>query len=129
MSPVTSVEVIAACNAAGVLAIPGAATPTEVYAAHTVGAKVVKIFPVGPLGSVGFVQKLVGPLRDVLLLPTSGVVMEDVRAYLEVENVVAVGVSTQILEPEAVVNGQWDVVRGRAKDWVDAVAKIRPRVK
>lgn len=89
----------------------------------------VKIFPVGPLGGVGFVQKLVGPLRDVLLLPTSGVAVDDVGAYLQVENVVAVGVSTQILEPDAVVNGQWGVVRGRAKDWVRAVAKVRPQVK
>ena len=50
VSPGLSVPVMQTAASRGVLAIPGALTPTEVMAALEAGAKLIKIFPCGSAG-------------------------------------------------------------------------------
>ena len=50
VSPSSELELIAICHDADVACYPGAATPTEIYAAARAGADLVKIFPADCLG-------------------------------------------------------------------------------
>ena len=52
------------------------------YAATSLGARVVKLFPVST-GGPGLVRALRGPFPDIPIVPTGGVRIEDIGAYLE----------------------------------------------
>jgi len=58
--------------AEGKLNAQGAFTATEVLQAWRAGAVVVKLFPAGSVGP-GYIKDVLGPLREVPLLPTGGV--------------------------------------------------------
>ncbi len=65
----------------GVDIVPGAFTPTEVIRAHEMGVSAVKLFPAS-LGGPGYVRALLGPLAGVPLVPTGGIGIQEVNAYL-----------------------------------------------
>jgi 2-dehydro-3-deoxyphosphogluconate aldolase / (4S)-4-hydroxy-2-oxoglutarate aldolase len=66
----------------GVDPVPGAFTPSEVLRASELGAVAVKVFPAST-GGPAHVRALRGPLPDVPLVPTGGIRIDDVTAYLE----------------------------------------------
>ena len=61
--------------------MPGALTPTEVIRAHASGAVAVKVFPAA-VGGPSYLRALLGPLPHVPLVPTGGIAIEEVGAYL-----------------------------------------------
>lgn len=75
--------------------IPGAFTPTEIVNATRLGADLVKVFPIGPVGA-GYIRQLRGPLPDVPLLPTGGVGADLARECVA-EGCEGVGVGVQLL--------------------------------
>lgn len=76
-------KIIAAAHDAGLVAIPGAMTPTEIYAAHKAGAEFVKIFPVSAIGGAKFVRLLRGPLPNIPLWVSGSVAIEEIPEYLD----------------------------------------------
>jgi 2-dehydro-3-deoxyphosphogluconate aldolase/(4S)-4-hydroxy-2-oxoglutarate aldolase len=62
--------------------IPGAFTATEVLAAWRAGASIVKLFPAGSVGPA-YIKDLRGPLREIPLLPTGGVTIDNAGSFLE----------------------------------------------
>ncbi|HET7678204.1 MAG TPA: bifunctional 4-hydroxy-2-oxoglutarate aldolase/2-dehydro-3-deoxy-phosphogluconate aldolase [Candidatus Limnocylindrales bacterium] len=95
VSPHADADVIAAARDLDVLSIPGALTPTEVIAARALGAGMVKLFPAEPLGTA-YLRALRGPLPEVPLLPTGGIEIEDVPAYLAA-GATAVGLGSSLV--------------------------------
>jgi 2-dehydro-3-deoxyphosphogluconate aldolase / (4S)-4-hydroxy-2-oxoglutarate aldolase len=68
---------------AGLPILVGAFSPTEVFAAWSAGATAVKLFPAS-IGGPGYVRELIsGPYPDIPLVPTGGVEISDIPAYLE----------------------------------------------
>jgi 2-dehydro-3-deoxyphosphogluconate aldolase / (4S)-4-hydroxy-2-oxoglutarate aldolase len=65
----------------GIDVVPGAFTPTEVMRAHAMGVAAVKLFPAS-LGGPGYLRTLLGPLAHVSFVPTGGIAIRDVSAYL-----------------------------------------------
>lgn len=72
-------------------AIPGAATPTEIYQAHNFGATAVKVFPIARLGGAAYIRDLLAPLPDLTLMATGGVDAVTARELIAA-GCVAVGV-------------------------------------
>jgi 2-dehydro-3-deoxyphosphogluconate aldolase/(4S)-4-hydroxy-2-oxoglutarate aldolase len=56
----------------GVVAIPGASTPTEVWQAHLSGVPAVTVFPIARLGGASDIRDLLAPLPNVRLMATGG---------------------------------------------------------
>ncbi len=122
MSPVLDLEVVEEAHARGLVAVPGAGTATEILAAHRAGARLVKVFPAGPLGGPEFLRRVRGPLPQVPLVPTSGPRADDFQEWHDA-GAVAVGVGTEVLTPgftEASVEtaagrlrAAWDRARNR----------------
>jgi len=102
-------EVLAACREAGLPAIPGAMTPTEVETAWRLGAELVKLFPAARLGPE-FVRDLRGPLGDVPLLATGGVDRSNTPAFLRA-GAVAVGVGSALVGAADITAAARDLVR------------------
>ncbi len=114
VSPVTDPEVIAAARERDVPAIPGAATPTEMMAAHRAGADIVKIFP-APADLPVFVTQVLGPLRDLKLFPTAGVTPANFEAVLAA-GAFGAGFVASLFDPADLAAGRFEAVEARARD-------------
>lgn len=73
VSPTTNTAVIEATVAAGMASYPGAATPSEAFAALTAGAAAVKIFPAEQVGLAGFRGWTSVLPQGVGLIPVGGI--------------------------------------------------------
>jgi 2-dehydro-3-deoxyphosphogluconate aldolase / (4S)-4-hydroxy-2-oxoglutarate aldolase len=91
VSPGLVPEVLETANSLGLAAVPGVFTPTEMLAATAAGARVMKLFPAS-CGGPAYLRALRGPFPDVALIPTGGVRLDQIQAYLDAgASVVALG--------------------------------------
>lgn len=81
--PHADVEVIRAAKARGLFCVPGAATPTEAFAAVNAGADAVKLFP-AELVTPTVVKAMRAVLpKDLRLLPVGGITPDNVAPYVK----------------------------------------------
>jgi 2-dehydro-3-deoxyphosphogalactonate aldolase len=81
ISPNTDVSVISAARAAGLVAIPGAATPSECFTAIKAGASALKLFPMEMIGLTGVkAMKAVLP-AEIPLIAVGGVGAANVVSF------------------------------------------------
>lgn len=110
VSPGLSRAVVERCGEHGVLALPGAVTATEIQAALELGLTTVKFFPAGTSGGAPAIRALAGPFGDVSFVPTGGVSPANLKDYLSIPSVAAVGGSWMV--PRDRVNaGDFDGIR------------------
>lgn len=83
---------------AGVFLVVGALTPTEIAAAHALGADLVKVFPVPFVGGPDYVSVVRGPLGDVPMLVSGGFGPEEIPAYRRA-GAIAYGIGGPLLGP------------------------------
>lgn len=121
LSPVADAAVIGAIRDAGMLAIPGAYSPTEMAAAHALGAEAVKLFPAANAG-VGYLKLVLEPLPFLNVLATGGLDATAARAFLDA-GAVSVGVGVTLLGGDAVDRRDWDTVSKRASDYLRVCAR------
>jgi 2-dehydro-3-deoxyphosphogluconate aldolase/(4S)-4-hydroxy-2-oxoglutarate aldolase len=98
---------------------PGAATPTEIHRARTLGATAVKVFPAAQLGGPDYIRAIGSPLGWPAMVPTGGVEARDVRAYLDA-GAVAVGAGGALFPSAALTSGDVAEIARRAAIWVEA---------
>lgn len=118
VAPGSNDDVIAAAAAAGVLFVPGVATPSEIEHARALGCHVLKVFPASVLGGPAFVKAIAPVYPDVRFVPTGGVNTENLAAYLELPAVLAVG-GTWICERSLLEEGRFDEIQRRAREAVE----------
>jgi 2-dehydro-3-deoxyphosphogluconate aldolase/(4S)-4-hydroxy-2-oxoglutarate aldolase len=112
-SPGLSPEVIEAAHESGLEPLPGVFTPTELIRAIAAGARVVKVFPAS-CGGPSFLRALRGPFPDVPLVPTGGVRIDEIGAYLEA-GATAVAVGSELV-------GRSAPTSDRELEWIAAQA-------
>jgi 2-dehydro-3-deoxyphosphogluconate aldolase/(4S)-4-hydroxy-2-oxoglutarate aldolase len=115
VTPVVLPEVAEACRAHDMLCVIGALTPTEIYQARLAGAKLVKVFPVAPVGGVEYIRALGGPMGGVPLWVSGGVGAADVRGYLEL-GVKVVGLTNALFPADAMARRDFDAIRRMAAE-------------
>ncbi|MET7419430.1 bifunctional 4-hydroxy-2-oxoglutarate aldolase/2-dehydro-3-deoxy-phosphogluconate aldolase [Dactylosporangium sp. NPDC005555] len=113
VTPGFAPAVVAACQDAGVLVVPGVATATEIQMALDAGLDLVKFFPAQQLGGAPMIKALSAPFRGVRFIPTGGITPEVMPGYLALPSVLAVGASW-IVAPELLSERRWDEVTARA---------------
>jgi Entner-Doudoroff aldolase len=118
VAPDTRAGVAARALARGLAYYPGALTPTEVGAAWDLGASAVKVFPASRVGP-GYLRELRGPFRDIPLLPTGGVRIEDAGDYIAA-GAIGVGVGGPLIG-DALDGGDLDALADRARRLLAAV--------
>ncbi|HEY0465630.1 MAG TPA: bifunctional 4-hydroxy-2-oxoglutarate aldolase/2-dehydro-3-deoxy-phosphogluconate aldolase [Polyangiaceae bacterium] len=126
VSPGFDAATIAAAHEAGIAAMPGALTPTEVIAAWKAGADVVKIFPASAMGGASYLRALKGPLPQVKLMPTGGVNVNTAKDFLAA-GAVALGVGSELVDIAAVKDGRAHVLTERAAEFVAVVTAARKK--
>jgi 2-dehydro-3-deoxyphosphogluconate aldolase/(4S)-4-hydroxy-2-oxoglutarate aldolase len=81
VTPNVSAEVAREARQAGLFLVMGALTPTEIVAAVEVGADLVKVYPLPPVGGPAYLSVIRGPLGDVPMLAAGGFGVEEIPAY------------------------------------------------
>ena len=109
VSPGLDEAIVQAAQTAGLAVYPGAVTATELLAALRLGLGVVKFFPAAQSGGPAAIRALHGPFPGLQLLPTGGITLENLAAYLRCPAVLACGGS--FLAPaDVLARGDWAAV-------------------
>jgi len=97
VSPITDGEIIAVAQAAGIMVVSGAWTPTEVQGAWQLGADAVKLFP-AQVGGPAYLKALRQIMPEVIFFPCGGITRASAPAYLA-EGAIAVGIGQGLFTP------------------------------
>jgi len=81
VTPNVNAEVAKEARQAGMFLVMGALTPTEIVAAHELGADLIKVYPLPPVGGPAYLQVIRGPLGDIPMLAAGGFGVEEIPAY------------------------------------------------
>lgn len=125
VSPVLNFESIGLCQKAEIAVMPGALTPTEIVAAWNAGADFVKVFPAGALGGANYIKSLKAPLPDIKIIPTGGVSLKTAADFIQA-GASALGVGTDLVDPQALRQGNENTITERARQFVEIVKAARP---
>ncbi len=120
ITPNVNVDLIRDCVRRGLVAMPGALTPSEAVAAHDAGASFVKIFPAGSLGP-GYVKALVAPLGHIPFLAVGGISPDNVADFMAA-GCVGAGVGGNLTNKAWIAAGEWDRITDVARRLVAGVA-------
>jgi 2-dehydro-3-deoxyphosphogluconate aldolase/(4S)-4-hydroxy-2-oxoglutarate aldolase len=81
VTPNVDAAVAREARQAGLFLVMGALTPTEIVAAHELGADLVKVYPLPPVGGTSYLATIRGPLSDIPMLAAGGFGVDDIPAY------------------------------------------------
>ena len=113
VTPGVTPGLLEALGKASVSAIPGAQTSSEVMELMEAGFNVVKYFPAEVCGGVEAIKALAGPLAGVQFVPTGGIGLSQVRNYLDLPNVLAVG-GSWVAPSKLIRSGDWGAIEANA---------------
>ncbi|MED7931232.1 bifunctional 4-hydroxy-2-oxoglutarate aldolase/2-dehydro-3-deoxy-phosphogluconate aldolase [Nonomuraea sp. LP-02] len=119
ITPAVLPEVIGEGRRLGVPVLPGAFTPTEIVQAWSQGATMVKVFPAGAAGGPGYIKDVRAPLPHIPLVPTGGIGIGEVPAYLRA-GARAVGMGSPLVG-DACTDGDTAALAARAGRLVEVV--------
>jgi 2-dehydro-3-deoxyphosphogluconate aldolase / (4S)-4-hydroxy-2-oxoglutarate aldolase len=123
VTPTVLPDVAEVARANDIPILVGAFTPTEVLAAHRLGAAAVKVFPARAVGP-SYLRDLAGPLPDVALVPSGGIDHGNAAAYLD-SGALAVSVGGSSVPADAVERGDHDAIDTSLRALVAAIATHR----
>lgn len=113
ISPNVNTALVAECVRRGLVAMPGALTPSEAVTAYEAGADFVKIFPAGSLGP-DYVKALVAPLSHIRFLAVGGISAANVAGFIEA-GCVGAGVGGTLANKEWISAGEWGKIEEEAR--------------
>ncbi|HZU38887.1 MAG TPA: 2-dehydro-3-deoxyphosphogluconate aldolase, partial [Gemmataceae bacterium] len=102
---------------------PGAFTPTEILTAWEAGADIVKVFPAEVVGPA-FFKAMRGPLPQIRLMPTGGVDLNTAADFLRA-GACCLGIGSQLVNPRAVAERDFERIRELARQYVAIVRQYR----
>ncbi len=123
VAPTLNLDVIRLCQRYSKLVMPGAFTPTEILTAWEAGADIIKVFPAEVVGPA-FFKAMRGPLPQVRLMPTGGVDLNTAADFLRA-GACCLGLGSQLVEPRAVAERNFDRIRDLARQYVAIVQSVR----
>ena len=105
------------------IVVPGAFTPTEIVSAWECGADMVKVFP-ATIGGPQYIKDILGPLPHIRLLPTGGVKLDNIPAFIAA-GASAVAVGSNLTDPKLIKVGDWAGLTELARRHAQAVQQAR----
>jgi 2-dehydro-3-deoxyphosphogluconate aldolase/(4S)-4-hydroxy-2-oxoglutarate aldolase len=128
VSPNGDEEIIQFAKQEGLVSIPGACTPTEIYKAYKAGGDIIKIFPFVQMGGLGFLKEVRGPLPFVRYMLAGGMNFGNLAEYLAAR-ASCILVGSSIVKPDLVQARDWQGIEELARKFVqkttEELGKIR----
>ena len=100
--------------------IPGVATASEVMLALQYGYKNLKFFPAEAAGGITMLKSLAAPFSDVKFCPTGGINLDNMKNYLNLNNVLCVG-GSWLSPKELILEKQWNKITQIAKQSLEKI--------
>ena len=123
VSPILRPDLVKPSHVAGSPIMPGAYSPTEAQRAFEAGSDMVKIFPADTLGPA-FIKALRAPLPHLPIVPTGGVNLDTMEAFLNA-GCHALGVGSSLISSAILQNDDWPQLEQRAKAFIEKLADLR----
>lgn len=121
ISPITDFDTIYKTKELGVVSIPGAFTPTEIYKAFKAGGDIIKVFP-GSSGA-GFIKEILAPLPHIPLMPTGGITIDNIHQFKKA-GVVAFGIGKSLVDTtQKLSDGYLTELITRSRRFIQAIAE------
>ena len=119
VSPTMEEDIIIATKEAGLISMPGCATPSEMTKAYKLGADLIKLFPASVAG-LKMVKEICVPLNHLPLVCFGGVSTDNIKEVLAT-GVIGVGMASSILDKEALANKDYAKITALAKAVTDQI--------
>jgi len=120
--PHADTAVIRAAKAAGMICVPGVATPTEAFAALAAGADGLKLFPADQVTPAGLKAWRAVLPASVAVLPVGGIALGNMAAWLAA-GAQGFGIGAALYAPGLAA----DEVASRARAFAQAWAAVSPK--
>ena len=120
VAPGFNPNVVDYCLENDVPVFPGVATPSEIEAAMTRDLTALKFFPAEPLGGVSYLKAISAPYGALEFMPTGGISIQNVGAYLAFPKVVACG-GSWMAPSEWIAAGEFARIAEEVRNAVAAV--------
>ncbi|MGH9594847.1 MAG: bifunctional 2-keto-4-hydroxyglutarate aldolase/2-keto-3-deoxy-6-phosphogluconate aldolase [Bryobacteraceae bacterium] len=121
VSPSVNPETARVCNRYQIPYLPGAGTVGEVLEAMECGSDIIKVFPGETLGPA-FVKAVKAPLPQANLMPTGGVSIDNVAAWIAAGSI-AVGVGGSLTA--GAKTGDFQAITDLARRFIQAIQQAR----
>lgn len=111
VSPGLNPDIVKEAKKLGLPFFPGVMTPGEIEKGLSLGENIFKYFPSEAAGGTAMLKAVYAPYShlDLKFIPTGGVNLENLRSYLELKSVLAVG-GTMVAGKEDIASKQWDKI-------------------
>ena len=119
VSPGFNPRTVQYCIDKGVAIVPGVNNPSLVEQAMEMGLRTLKFFPAEPSGGTAMLKALTA-VYPVKFMPTGGVSLKNVDAYLSIPSVLACG-GTWMVPTNLIDEGKWGELGKLVRDAVDHV--------
>src|SRR5919204_6528262 len=119
VSPCTLPELVEVARAHDGMSMLGTLTPTEIVQAARAGTDFIKIFPVQPVGGPEYVRGITRALRDLPLVATGTVELDEIPAYFAA-GCIGFGIGTPMTRPDLVAKGDLAAVTKIARAFLEA---------
>lgn len=124
VSPGFNAKVVDWCLQHGVTVTPGVVTPTEIEMALDRGLDVLKFFPAEAMGGVATLRAFSAPYGGVKFIPTGGVALHNLAAYLALPNVLCCG-GSWLVKSSLISAGKFDQIAQLALEALEVVRQVR----
>lgn len=120
LAPGLNPEVVEAAKQADLVFSPGVMTPSDIERALALDCKLLKFFPAGAAGGPSMLKALAGPYSHtgVRFVPTGGISASNMRDYLDVPVVAAIGGSWMV-DSQLVESQDWTTITRLTREAID----------
>jgi 2-dehydro-3-deoxyphosphogluconate aldolase/(4S)-4-hydroxy-2-oxoglutarate aldolase len=94
--------------------IPGVDSTLGIELAQEYGMSVVKMFPAVQIGGIEWLKAMQGPYYDMQFIPSAGITLDNMKAYLALKNVIAV-TGSFLAPPNLIKEQKWAEITAIAK--------------
>ncbi|MGL2719035.1 bifunctional 4-hydroxy-2-oxoglutarate aldolase/2-dehydro-3-deoxy-phosphogluconate aldolase [Helicobacter pylori] len=109
ISPGLTIKLLEHAKKKDIPLIPGVSSSSEVVQALELGYNALKFFPAEYCGGVKLLNAFNGPFKGVKFCPTGGISADNMRSYLNLENVLCVG-GSWLTPKDLIQNKEWDKI-------------------
>ncbi|WP_187857359.1 bifunctional 4-hydroxy-2-oxoglutarate aldolase/2-dehydro-3-deoxy-phosphogluconate aldolase [Helicobacter pylori] len=109
ISPGLTIKLLEHAKKKNMPLIPGVSSSSEVMQALEWGYNALKFFPAEYCGGVKLLNAFNGPFKGVKFCPTGGISADNMRSYLNLENVLCVG-GSWLTPKDLIQNKEWDKI-------------------
>ena len=124
VSPGLDTELLEHAKEKGIPMYPGCTTASEYHTALKYGLEIIKFFPAEQSGGLAKIKALAAPFPMFRVMPTGGISLQNLKAYLSCPVIAACG-GSYMVTADLIDNGKWEEITDLCRKSVQIVKEVR----